>query len=219
MTDDCSRSCVAVRVRKEMFGSGSVKFYWVLIRTVSGTFLVLKNMCGSGLATIALRLVFWRLALQNIFWFFCFRMKILPKSHFGYQNAACRQNAFCYLQNKNNGPGPSRRLRGRETKPKRISATSCIKKPRSKFLKPSFENLKSENGSWVSETILDRKIWFFYTWSFFCESLRLQNRLQTANLLFGAPGFRFCFLFVFSSKYSVPLIRMSFSVMFFIVSC
>ena len=35
-----------------------------------------------------------------------------------------------------------------ETQPNRISATSCIQKPRSKFLKPSFENLKSQNGSW-----------------------------------------------------------------------
>ena len=89
----------------------------------------------------------------------------------------------------------------------------------SKILKPSFENLKSQNGSWGSETILDRKIWFFYTWSFFCESLRLQNRFQTANLHFGAPGFRFCYLSVFSLKCSIPLTRMSFSVMFFIVSC
>ena len=37
-----------------------------------------------------------------------------------------------------------------------------------------------------------------------CESLRLQNRFQTANLLFGAPRFRVGLFICFPSKYSDP---------------
>ena len=67
----------------------------------------------------------------------------------------------------------------------------------SKILKSSFQYLKSQKGSWGFGTILDRKIWFFCIRSFFCESLRLRNRIQRANLFFGAPGFWFCYWFVF----------------------
>ena len=109
---------------------------------------------------------------------------------------------------------------------------SCIQKPYSKILKPTFENLKSQNGSWGSETILDRKRRLFYIRSFFCESLRLQNHLQTANLLFGAPRFRFglfiCFFIkiqcspyknlVFGNVFSLFLVQCCVVLLFFLFS-
>ena len=141
--------------------------------------------------------------------------KSCQKSHFGIKMQLAEPKMhFATYKTKTMARGPLRRVRGPER-----NQTVSARRAASKFLKPSFENLKSQNGSWGAETILDRKIWFFYIWSFFCESLRLQNRFQTTNLLFGAPGFRFCYLFGFSLKYSVPLIRMSFSVMFFMASC
>ena len=54
---------------------------------------------------------------------------------------------------------------------------------------------------------------FFFIRCFFCESLRLQNRFQTANLLFGAPRFPVD-IYCFSSKYSAHLVRISISIMF-----
>ena len=90
----------------------------------------------------------------------------------------------------------SRRVRGPEQN-ETVSARRAASKNRvqnfwNRVLKTS--NRKTAPGAF--ETILDRKRILFYIRSFFCESLRLQNHLQAANLLFGAPRFRFGFKFI-----------------------
>ena len=74
------------------------------------------------------------------------------------------------------------------------------------------DGLKPQMASQRPETILDPNIWLFCIRTFFCESLRLRNRLQPLNLLFCAPRCRFWLFNDFEFK-NVLLARISFPIL------
>ena len=150
--DDCTQIvCCCLGAKKIVRKWVCKSFFRFLIRTDSGPFLILENdvWVRVGNTNNSTVLDFFKSFMKSCFAFFVFSgKKIMPKVTFRYQNAAFRaQNRFFQLQSKINGLEPLKASQRPGTTPNRISATSCIQNVCSKLLKPSFENLKSRNGS------------------------------------------------------------------------
>ena len=140
------RSCVAVWVRKKVFGSGSVNHFfgfWSVRWAV--LFWFWKTMCGFGLA-IQTTLPFWIFLKSFIKYFLLFLVfrtrKSCQKSHFGIKMQLSEPKTdFSSYKAKSMARSPSRRVRDPErhqtVSARRAASKMCVQKFWNRVLKTS----------------------------------------------------------------------------------